>query len=149
MPGKGRGVYSIGVVSQLTGLHEQTIRQYERLGLIEPQRSAGGTRQFSQEDVDRLNSISSLTRELGVNLAGVDVILQMRDRQDRLMQLMREMFGLLDERSRRRFEYLLRGDEPGLVPVKRQWLARAGGSDSDSGKQQGHRRKIEIEDESE
>jgi MerR family transcriptional regulator, heat shock protein HspR len=125
MPGRDTGVYSIGIIARLTGLHEQTIRQYERLGLITPQRSAGGTRVFSEHDLERLNSIASMTRDLGVNLAGVEVILKMRDRHDKMLSLVREMFNLLDEGARARFELLLRGDEPGLVPLGQRGLAVA------------------------
>ena len=117
------GVYSIGVVARLTGLHEQTIRQYERLGLVSPQRSPGGTRMFSDLDVARLSSIASLTRDLGVNLAGAEIILRMRERQEQLLSLVRELLQQMDEASRARIESFLRGDEPGLVPRGRQHLA--------------------------
>lgn len=117
------GVFSIGVVARLTGLHEQTIRQYERLGLVAPQRSAGNTRLFSESDVKRLRSIANLTRDMGVNLAGVDIILRMRDRQQQLITLVRELVSHLDDATRARFESHLRGDEPGLVPTGEQKLA--------------------------
>jgi MerR family transcriptional regulator/heat shock protein HspR len=118
------GVYSIGVVSQMTGLHDQTIRQYEKLGLVRPQRSPGGTRRFSENDVRRLKAISSLTRDMGVNLAGVEIILKMRTRQDGLLILINEMFKNMDEATRSRFESFIRGDEPGLVPTGSSGLAR-------------------------
>lgn len=133
-----RGVFSIGVVSRLTGLHEQTIRQYERLGLVEPQRSAGNTRLFSEEDVSRLRSIASLTRDMGVNLAGVEIILKMRERQKQLITLVRELVGHLDDSTRARFESHLRGDEPGLVPTGEQKLAVPNSA--------AKRRKIDIKD---
>lgn len=117
------GVYSIGVVSQMTGLHDQTIRQYEKLGLVRPQRSAGGTRRFSENDVRQLKAISSLTRDMGVNLAGVEIILRMRSRQDGLLILINEMFTYMDESTRSRFEAFIRGDEPGLVPTGASGLA--------------------------
>ena len=69
-------LYNISVVARLTGLHEQTIRQYERLGLIKPQRTPGGTRSFSEADIERLQAIANLTREMGGNLAGVELILR-------------------------------------------------------------------------
>jgi MerR family transcriptional regulator/heat shock protein HspR len=118
------GLYSIGVVARLTGLHEQTIRQYERMGLVTPQRSPGGTRIFADEDVRTLQSIANLTRDMGVNLAGVEIILKMRRRQQQLIGLAREMFSHLDDVSRARFESLIRGDEPGLVPTGDTGLAR-------------------------
>ncbi len=138
--GEKHGLYSIGVVARLTGLHEQTIRQYERMGLVKPQRSPGGTRIFADEDVMILQSIASLTRDMGVNLAGVEIILKMRRRQQQLISLAREMFSHLDEAARARFESLIRGDEPGLVPTGSHGLARRS---TDSGSK---KRKIDIED---
>jgi len=114
------GVYSIGVISRLTGMHEQTIRQYEKLGLVTPQRSSGGTRSFSELDLQRLLTINTLTRDMGVNLAGVDLILRLRDREQQLLGLARELFGQLDAAARARFEQRLRGEEPGLVHVPRE-----------------------------
>jgi MerR family transcriptional regulator/heat shock protein HspR len=110
-------------VAELTGLHEQTIRQYERLGLIKPQRSPGGTRMFSEGELEKLVAINALTRDMGINLAGVEVILRMRERHAGLLALAREMFACLDDTARARFGSLLRGDEPGLVPAPRQALA--------------------------
>ncbi|MCB1218804.1 MerR family transcriptional regulator [bacterium] len=124
MDQRERGVYSIGIVAQLTGLHDQTIRQYEKLGLVSPKRSAGGTRRFSENDVSRLKAISSLTRDMGVNLAGVEIILRMRTRQEGLITLINEMFKHMDEHTRSRFESYIRGDEPGLVPTGSAGLAR-------------------------
>jgi len=132
------GVFGIGVVAQLTGLHEQTIRQYERLGLVAPERSPGGTRLFSEADVLRLKSIASLTRDMGVNLAGVEIILKMRERQQQLINLAQELFKHLDESSRARFESAVRGDEPGLVPAGEQKLAVS--------RPKPVRRRIEIKD---
>jgi MerR family transcriptional regulator/heat shock protein HspR len=114
------GVYSIGVISRLTGMHEQTIRQYERLGLVQPKRSAGGTRSYSDRDLQRLLTINTLTREMGVNLAGVELILRLRDREQQLLGLARELFSQLDGSARERFEQRLRGEEPGLVHVPRE-----------------------------
>jgi MerR family transcriptional regulator, heat shock protein HspR len=123
--GPGFGVYSISIVAKLTGLHEQTIRQYERQGLLTPQRSAGGTRSFSEEDVARLRMIANLTHELGVNLAGVEIILRLREHQDRMLALVREIFGMLDDDTRLRFEAFFTGaGEPGLVPVPKPQMAR-------------------------
>ena len=70
----------IGVVAERFGVHPQTLRLYEREGLIRPARSAGNTRLYDQETVERLEIILTLTRDLGVNLAGVEVILEMKTR---------------------------------------------------------------------
>jgi MerR family transcriptional regulator/heat shock protein HspR len=73
-------VYVISVVAQLLGVHAQTLRHYERIGLLEPARSGGNVRLYSDRDVERLRLIIYLTGQLGINLAGVEQILEMRDK---------------------------------------------------------------------
>lgn len=75
-------VYLISVVAKVLNIHPQTLRQYEKEGLVEPSRTDGRMRLYSQKDVDRVKMILRLTRDLGVNLAGVDVILQLKERID-------------------------------------------------------------------
>ena len=70
-------VFAISVVARMVGVHQQTLRSYERVGLVRPARSAGNTRLYSQRDVERLRQVLRLVSDLGVNLAGVDVILRM------------------------------------------------------------------------
>jgi MerR family transcriptional regulator/heat shock protein HspR len=70
--------YTIRVAAQLAGMHEQSLRMYERRGLIQPQRSKGNIRLFSDEDIEQIRFIRRLVDDLGVNLAGVEVIIQMR-----------------------------------------------------------------------
>src|ERR1700680_4613771 len=77
---KGKAAYMISVVAETYDIHPQTLRLYEREGLLKPSRSDGNTRLYTQEDIERLEVILSLTRDLGVNLAGVEIILNMRDR---------------------------------------------------------------------
>ena len=77
-------VYLISVVANMLGIHPQTLRQYEREGLVTPSRTQGRMRLYSQADIDRMKLILRLTREMGVNLAGVDVILRLRDTMERL-----------------------------------------------------------------
>lgn len=138
------GLYSISIVAKLTGLHEQTIRQYERLGLLTPQRTPGGTRTFSEEDLARLRTIASLTHELGVNLAGVEIILRMREHQDQMLRLVREIFSHLDDETQRRFEaFFSSGNAPGLVPVPKSQMARV----EPPPKAAGGKKRIEIKDE--
>jgi MerR family transcriptional regulator/heat shock protein HspR len=92
---KQRRHYTISVAAELVSVHQQTIRHYERLGLIEPYRGKGDIRYFSPDDIDKLLQIRRLVDELGVNLAGVEVILNMRDQlhaaQDELVNQMAEM----------------------------------------------------------
>jgi len=79
-----RGLFSISVAAELAGLHPQTLRIYEREGLIEPARSAGGTRRYSQRDIDRLQQICMLTAD-GLNLAGIRRVLLLEE-ETRLLQ---------------------------------------------------------------
>ena len=83
MPGKGK-YYIISVVAKNYGIHPQTLRLYEREGLIKPARSAGNTRLYDEEALRRLEIILTLTRDLGVNLAGVEIILNMREQMERM-----------------------------------------------------------------
>ena len=76
--GAGRGSYMISAVATKYNIHPQTLRLYEREGLLKPSRTEGNTRLYSEEDLERLETILSLTRDLGVNLAGVEIILNMR-----------------------------------------------------------------------
>ncbi|MEK6287357.1 MAG: helix-turn-helix transcriptional regulator [Acidobacteriota bacterium] len=76
--------YTISVVAEEYGVHPQTLRLYEREGLIKPSRSAKGTRYYTEEDIERLELILNLTRDLGVNLAGVEIILNMREKMNRM-----------------------------------------------------------------
>ena len=116
--------YTISVVAEEYGVHPQTLRLYEREGLITPSRSAKGTRYYT-EDVERLALILNLTRDLGVNLAGVEIILNMREKMNRMQRefenflqyirenIAQELFGT-DERTksalvtRRRIELVVK-----------------------------------------
>lgn len=96
----------ISVVAERFDIHPQTLRLYEREGLIRPRRSAGNTRLYDEETLDRLETILTLTRDLGVNLAGVEVILNMRDQLDamkiRLEQLVDERRAMDRSQGRNR-----------------------------------------------
>ncbi len=82
-PGKGR-YYMISVVAKAYGIHPQTLRLYEREGLLKPSRTDGNTRQYSEQDLKQLEVILNLTRELGVNLAGVEIALNMRRKMEQV-----------------------------------------------------------------
>ena len=84
-PGSGRQ-YMISVVAKSYGIHPQTLRLYEREGLLKPSRTEGNTRLYSEEDLRQLEVILNLTRDLGVNLAGVDIILNLKQQMQRLQQ---------------------------------------------------------------
>jgi MerR family transcriptional regulator/heat shock protein HspR len=115
--------YLISVVAEMFDVHPQTLRTYEREGLIRPARRPGNTRLYSDEDVSRIELILRLTKELGVNLAGVEVILNMRERMERMRREMAETFETMlrtvEEELRQRHS-----DRPGLVPVGRRGLSR-------------------------
>ncbi len=88
----------IGTVSQTYGIHPQTLRLYERLGLLKPSRSLGNTRLYTDRDLERLEVILTLTRELGVNLAGVEVILNMREKMERMQKEVEELVAYVQDR---------------------------------------------------
>ncbi|HLR45665.1 MAG TPA: helix-turn-helix transcriptional regulator [Deinococcales bacterium] len=92
---RDKPLYVISVAAELVDMHPQTLRLYERKGLIEPSRSAGKTRLYSQRDVEHLREIRRLTQELGVNLAGVEEIIRLRRRLDDLQGSMEERIGTL------------------------------------------------------
>ncbi len=97
----------ISVVARMLHVHPQTLRMYEREGFVHPQRT-GRQRLYSEEDVDRLGLVIRLTREMGVNKAGVDIILRMRERIERLQQEMFSMLEHLEDDSRDDFERRMR-----------------------------------------
>ncbi len=90
--------YTIKVVAQLVGLHEQSLRMYERKGLIAPSRSDGNIRLYSDADVERVRRIKRLVDDLGVNLAGAEVILNMREQMDALRREMEQLKDQLQQR---------------------------------------------------
>ncbi|HSD77693.1 MAG TPA: MerR family transcriptional regulator [Solirubrobacteraceae bacterium] len=117
-----RGVFMISVAAELAEMHPQTLRMYEARGLIEPKRSPKGTRLYSQADVERLRRIQEMTNELGLNLAGVERVLELEEQLERATRRLQA----LEERTRRMREELqaevvrareaLRGE---LVPYRR------------------------------
>ena len=111
--------YTISVVAEQYGINPQTLRMYEREGLIRPSRSAKGTRYYTEEDVEQLEFILNLTRDLGVNLAGVEIILNMRDRMN---QMQREFENFLQYIRENIAQEMFTSDErskSALVPRRR------------------------------
>lgn len=96
MANRKRAVYVISVAAELAGVHPQTLRIYERRGLINPYRTPGGTRRYSQEDIDRLELIQELTDQ-GLNLEGVKRVLDLRERIERLEQDLSSIKSALNE----------------------------------------------------
>ena len=85
---RAKAGYMISAVAELYHLHPQTLRLYERVGLLKPSRSQGNTRLYTDSDLERLEVILNLTRELGVNLAGIEIILNMRDKMSEMQSQM-------------------------------------------------------------
>ncbi len=97
MNARKKAGYMISSVAESYQIHPQTLRLYERLGLLTPSRSDGNTRLYTEEDLQRLEIILTLTRELGVNLAGVEVILNMREKMELMQKQVEEMIEFVRE----------------------------------------------------
>ena len=131
-----RGVFMISVAAELADMHPQTLRIYESKGLITPKRSPKNTRLYSQRDVERLKRIQQMTNEEGLNLAGVETVLEMESRVEQMRaeleamrQRTRELESKLDEEMQRVHERLhteivpygaYEPDPPVEIPVRRQ-----------------------------
>ncbi len=114
----------ISAVAEMYNLHPQTLRLYEREGLLIPSRSQGNTRLYAQEDLDRLSTIVNLTRELGVNLAGVEIILNMRERMKTMEQEMQAFLEFARKQLQSRSEESGERIENALVRVGPPHLVR-------------------------
>ena len=123
--------YTISAVADQYGIHPQTLRLYEREGLLKPSRSEGNTRLYTDTDLERLELILSLTRDLGVNLAGVEIILNMREKMDAMQAEFERFFKYLQTHADE-----LTNFEPGpeesdaLVPLTRAAALRRRSSHS-------------------
>jgi MerR family transcriptional regulator/heat shock protein HspR len=93
---KSKAAYMISAVAELYAIHPQTLRLYEREGLLKPSRSEGNTRLYTEEDVERLEVILHLTRDLGVNLAGVEIILNMREKMGEMQAQIQQFVATLN-----------------------------------------------------
>jgi MerR family transcriptional regulator/heat shock protein HspR len=112
---KSKAAFMISAVAEQYGVHPQTLRLYEREGLLKPSRSEGNTRLYTTEDVERLEVILHLTRDLGVNLAGVDIILNMREKMGQMQSQIQEFIATLNH------ELAARGGRA-QAPEERTWL---------------------------
>ncbi len=116
---KSKAAYMISAVSEQYGIHPQTLRLYEREGLLFPSRSDGNTRLYTDEDLERLEVILQLTREFGVNLAGVEIILNMRQKMELMQKQMREFVESLNEEMAVRMTHTVHTEKAGLIPISR------------------------------
>ena len=117
--------YTISAVAELFDIHPQTLRLYEREGLLKPSRSEGNTRLYSDSDLERLEVILSLTRDLGVNLAGVEIILNMREKMDAMQKEFERFFEYLRTHASEispQFEDF--SESEALIPISRLSVTR-------------------------
>jgi MerR family transcriptional regulator/heat shock protein HspR len=114
---KGKGAYMISVVAEMYDIHPQTLRLYEREGLLKPSRSDGNTRLYTEEDLKRLEFILNLARDLGVNIAGIAIILQMRERMEQMNLQMQDFVRYVqNEMLQRQAQHF---NSSALVPFRR------------------------------
>ena len=125
MNDRGKPRYMIGVVAEMLNVHPQTLRFYEKKGLVRPSRTVGRTRMYSAEDIDEVARLLRLTRDLGVNLAGVEIILKMRRRMIEMQKQLEDLVSYLredggeakDRAAREPREALVRAASGQLRPV--------------------------------
>jgi len=125
--------YTISAVAELYDIHPQTLRLYEREGLLKPSRSDGNTRLYSDADLERLEIILALTRDLGVNLAGVEIILNMREKMDAMQREFERFFEYVRDHAN---EFARAGNSTqtdALIPVSRFRRAEMPDTDSEAG----------------
>jgi MerR family transcriptional regulator/heat shock protein HspR len=116
---RSKAAYMISAVAEQYQVHPQTLRLYEREGLLKPSRSEGNTRLYTDEDLERLEVILELTRELGVNLAGVEIILNMRERMAAMQKQIEEFVATLNREMAVRFNPPEPRERTSLIPVVR------------------------------
>ena len=116
MTDRSKPVYMIGVVAEMLKVHPQTLRFYEKKGLVRPGRTEGQTRMYSEEDLEDIARLLRLTRDLGVNLAGVEIILKMRRRMTDMQRQIEDLVGYVRESG---------GEAGGTAREPREALVRA------------------------
>jgi len=116
---RGKGAYMISAVAEMYGIHPQTLRLYEREGLLKPSRTEGNTRLYTDEDVERLEFILSLARDLGVNISGIAIILQMRERMELMQNQMQEFVSYIQQEIMSRASAAADPARGAIVPLRR------------------------------
>ena len=114
---KSKAAYMISAVAEQYNIHPQTLRLYEREGLLAPSRSEGNTRLYTDDDIERLEVILKLTRDLGVNLAGVEIILNMREKMSAMQRQIEEFVSQLNTEISRREQPGRESSQHSLIPV--------------------------------
>jgi MerR family transcriptional regulator/heat shock protein HspR len=116
--------YMISSVAEMFHVHPQTLRLYEREGLLAPSRSEGNTRLYTQHDLERLKAILNLTRDLGVNLAGIEIVLNMRERMKKMQEEMQAFVEFVQREFQSRSGAVPEGIQNAIVRVGPPYLAR-------------------------
>ena len=117
---KSKGAYIISAVAEMYEIHPQTLRLYEREGLLKPSRTEGNTRLYTDEDLERLEFILNLARDLGVNIAGIAIILQLRERMEEMNRQMQSFVGYVRSEMLSRFQQAAPPSSAGaIVPLRR------------------------------
>jgi MerR family transcriptional regulator/heat shock protein HspR len=114
---KKQGAYMISAVAEMYAIHPQTLRLYEREGLLRPSRSDGNTRLYTDEDLERLEFILNLARDLGVNIAGIAIVLQMRERMEAMNAQMGDFVEYVRNEMLGRMQQAQQNQQAGLVPL--------------------------------
>ncbi len=117
---RSKAAYMISAVAEQYEIHPQTLRLYEREGLLKPSRSDGNTRLYTEEDLERLEVILKLTRDMGVNLAGVEIILNMREKMEAMQRQIEEFMATLNDELSARAPRPDSGDAKALIPIARR-----------------------------
>jgi MerR family transcriptional regulator, heat shock protein HspR len=124
---KTKGAYMISVVAEMYDIHPQTLRLYEREGLLKPSRTEGNTRLYTEEDLKRLEFILNLARDLGVNISGIAIILQMRERMENMQSQMQEFVSYIQQEVMNRAQS---GEHrAALVPFRRTVVSQTEGKE--------------------
>jgi MerR family transcriptional regulator/heat shock protein HspR len=120
-----QGAYMISSVAEMYGIHPQTLRLYEREGLLKPSRTEGNTRLYTDEDLERLELILSLARDLGVNISGIAIILQMRERMEEMQRQMSDFVSYVRTEVMNRAQHATNDPSRGaIVPVVHSILVK-------------------------
>jgi MerR family transcriptional regulator, heat shock protein HspR len=120
---KKQGAYMISAVAEMYEIHPQTLRLYEREGLLKPSRTEGNTRLYTDQDLERLEFILSLARDLGVNISGIAIILQMRERMEEMQRQMTDFVSYVRTEVMARAQHAsVDASRGAIVPVRRSIL---------------------------
>jgi MerR family transcriptional regulator, heat shock protein HspR len=122
---KSKGAYMISAVAEMYGIHPQTLRLYEREGLLKPSRTEGNTRLYTDEDLQRLEFILSLARDLGVNISGIAIILQMRERMEEMQRQIQDFVQYIQEEVLTRANAATDPSRGAIVPLRRPFVTTA------------------------